>query len=236
MTVRPMTQQEKLYCYTQSGQLRAQTGNIGYLRADMDLGGKGFYSTWNGFDQARNTPAFRQSLSKTVSYLCAGARPDAFLRDRDALASYCLRHPEARIGDTDSFGFRVQDGEYAHMMRLCPERGEYNLYVYCYVSALLDSHLEKAQRGIRFINSSYQDLFTLPDGGRILIRWNTGEQAEEVCRYIDPYHVQIGSSGIHIYHICEFAEKMERAGACVYPADRVAFRSRPQKEAEGPAV
>ena len=45
MTVRPMTKPEMMYCYTQSQQIRSQTGNIGYLRADMDTNGKGFFST-----------------------------------------------------------------------------------------------------------------------------------------------------------------------------------------------
>ncbi len=34
ITLRPMTQEERLYSYTQSSQIGSQTGNIGHLRAD----------------------------------------------------------------------------------------------------------------------------------------------------------------------------------------------------------
>ena len=40
--VRPMTEAEQLYSYTQSQQIQGQTGCIGYLRADMDTDGNGF--------------------------------------------------------------------------------------------------------------------------------------------------------------------------------------------------
>ena len=35
MTIRPMTAQERLYAFTQSQQIMAQTGCIGHLRGDM---------------------------------------------------------------------------------------------------------------------------------------------------------------------------------------------------------
>lgn len=43
-------------------------------------------------------------------------------------------------------------------MRLNPNRGEYNLYCYCYQREWLDNHLQKAEKGIRFkvINLSYE--------------------------------------------------------------------------------
>ena len=44
MTIRPITKTERMYCYTQSQQIRSQTGNIGYLRADMDTDGTGFFA------------------------------------------------------------------------------------------------------------------------------------------------------------------------------------------------
>ena len=37
--------------------------------------------------------------------------------------------------------------------------------------------------------------------------YDWGEKAEKTCRYIDEYHTEVGSS---LYHICEFAERMER--------------------------
>ena len=74
---------------------------------------------------------------------------------------------------------------------------------------------------IRFINSDYQTLFHLPDGGRIRITYPDREPAERVCRFIDEYHTDIGG---HHYHICEFAERMEQSGATYEPV-----QAEPQK-------
>lgn len=62
------------------------------------------------------------------------------------------------------------------------------------------------QKRVRFITSGYVTLFFVDDGGEIEIRVD-GIWQKAICRYIDEYHVKIGSS---VYHICEFAETMER--------------------------
>ena len=108
------------------------------------------------------------------------------------------------------YGVRVDTEHYAFLMRLNPYKGEYNLYCYCYRKDWLDSHLERAKKGIRFIDSGYNDLFNLPDGGTIQINYLNDKPEQRVCRYIDPYHVEIGNN---LYHICEFAERMENIGA-----------------------
>lgn len=69
-------------------------------------------------------------------------------------------------------------------------------------------------KNIRFIDSRYQELFQIPDGGSIRITHADGESVVRKCSYIDDYHTQIGNG---IYHICEFAEKMERIGATYKP-------------------
>jgi hypothetical protein len=67
---------------------------------------------------------------------------------------------------------------------------------------------------IRFIDSLYIELFTIPDGGYITITLNNGEQLIRKCRFHGDCHVDVGSS---VYHICEFAEKMERNGNTYAP-------------------
>ena len=71
---------------------------------------------------------------------------------------------------------------------------------------------------IRFINSDYQTLFHLPDGGRIRITYPDREPADRVCRFIDEYHTEVGG---YCYHICEFAERMEKIGAKYEPLDYI---------------
>ena len=92
-------------------------------------------------------------------------------------------------------------------MRLNPDRGEYNLYCYCYRRDWLDQHMKDAEKGIRFIDSHYKELFRIPDGGKVKIHYSWNEDQIRTCRYIDDYHVEIGSN---LYHICEFIKCGEK--------------------------
>lgn len=71
---------------------------------------------------------------------------------------------------------------------------------------------------IRFINSDYKTLFHLPDGGRIRLTSSDGKHFDYVCRFIDECHTEIGG---WCYHICEFAEGMERNGTKYEPLDYI---------------
>ena len=64
-------------------------------------------------------------------------------------------------------------------------------------------------KDIRFIDSHYKDLFRIPDGGCIQIHY-PDETVVKPCKFIDEYHTQIGTM---VFHICQFAEIMERNGA-----------------------
>lgn len=71
------------------------------------------------------------------------------------------------------------------------------------------------QNEIRFINSRYDTLFKLTDGDKVRIVTPDGEKMDrEVKGYGDGYHVQIGAN---TYHICQFAELMERNRNTVVP-------------------
>ena len=69
-------------------------------------------------------------------------------------------------------------------------------------------------RDVRFIDSHYNALFKVPDGGKVVITHFDGTVAVRRCAYIDDYHAMIGSS---VYHICEFAEAMEQNGNTYAP-------------------
>ena len=69
---------------------------------------------------------------------------------------------------------------------------------------------------IRFIDPHYNLKFYLPDGGKIRITNRNGESFERPCKYIDDYHLYVGSC---CYHICEFAERMEVNGSKVEPIE-----------------
>ena len=44
-----------------------QTGFIGYLRADMDSNGEGFFSTWNDFRKDLKTQAFKDEFDEVIA-------------------------------------------------------------------------------------------------------------------------------------------------------------------------
>ena len=73
---------------------------------------------------------------------------------------------------------------------------------------------DRLDKKVRFIDSRYNELFTVPDGGNVIISYEDGETFVRPCKYIDDYHTQIGHN---IYHICEFAERMERVKATYAP-------------------
>lgn len=73
---------------------------------------------------------------------------------------------------------------------------------------------EEGKREIRFIDAKYNTYFSVPDGANIILNTFEGEQRILPCEYIDDYHAQIGNA---VYHICQFAENMERAGAIYAP-------------------
>ena len=69
----------------------------------------------------------------------------------------------------------------------------------------------KQEKSIRFINSRYDELFRIPEGGTIQVTF-PDRQFIEKCWYIDDYHTKIGNT---VYHICEYAELLERnEGRC----------------------
>ena len=218
MTIRAMNPAERNYCYAQSQQISMQTGLIGHLRADMDSSGTGFFSSFFNFRADLKTEDFKTEFDEVINALRFDENYGGILKDRSALSSYCHGTPESSFGgDGREFGFRVDTKQYSYMLRLNPNRGEYNLYCYCYQKKWLDRHLQQAERGIRFINLHYKELFRIPDGDKIRIIHSDGEKTDYTCRYIDDYHVEIGSGWNSLLHICQFAEIMERNGSTVIP-------------------
>lgn len=218
MTMRAMNPAERNYCYAQSQQISMQTGLIGHLRADMDSSGTGFFSSFFNFRADLKTEDFKTEFDAVINALRFDESYGGILKDRSALSSYCHGIPESSfVGDGREFGFRVDTKQYSYMLRLNPNRGEYNLYCYCYQKKWLDRHLQQAERGIRFINLHYKELFRIPDGDKIRIIHSDGEKTDYTCRYIDDYHVEIGSGWNSLLHICQFAEIMERNGSTVIP-------------------
>ena len=210
--LRPMERSERQFSYSNSDQISLQTGLIGHLRADMDTDGTGFFSSWFGYNDDLKTEEFKKEFDGVINSLRAEGH---FLKNRKALAIYCYSHPDTSFGNDREYGVTAVTEDYIYLLRLNPNKGEYNLYCYCYKKIRLQDHMREARKGIRFITPMYDDLFRLPDGGKIRITYEDGVSEERICRYIDPYHLE--TEWRRIFHICEFAEWIQRIGATVEP-------------------
>ena len=175
----PLKGKEWLYTYRNSQHISMQTGLIGYIRADMGTNGNGFWSSWNSFRDDLNTPQFN---SEKVDIINSFLDDGGFLSSRNDLAKFCRSDKVFPYETGRDYGVRVNTQDYAYLMRLNPYKGEYNLYCYCYKKDWLDSHLEKAERGIRFINLDYKEIFRIEDGDKIRITYFDGEKVDKICR------------------------------------------------------
>ena len=72
------------------------------------------------------------------------------------------------------------------------------------------------KKEIRFIDSHYNELFRIPDGGQIMITTSSGDKIRANCKYIDEYHTDIDG---RCYHICQWAELNEQNGRTYAPAE-----------------
>lgn len=203
---------EELYTYSQSHQICMQTGFIGYMRADFGSDGKQFFSTLNEFSNTLKTPEFAADLDFIINDFRS---EDCMFQSRDKLNTFCAMHPEWKTGGgREYYGVRVDTTNYTYMLRFTPRQGDYNIYCHCYKREWLDKHLDNAARGIRFIDPNYNEKFVIADGDSVRITMSDGSSADRTCRYIDDYHLEVGSE---LYHICQFAELMQKNGNKVIP-------------------
>lgn len=212
LDMRALTEKEDKYTFSNSMQISMQCGLIGHLRADMNSDGNGFFSSWEDYRKELKTDEFKDEFDKVINSL---REEGDILYNRKSLAKYCYSSPQAKMNnEQDYYGVRVDTEKYAYLCRLNPNKGEYNLYCYCYIKDWLDKHIRSADKGIRFITPEYKEKFRISDGEKIRITFSDGEVKDRVCRYIDDNHVEVGDD---LYHICEFAERMEQCGATFIP-------------------
>lgn len=208
MEIRPMTQEEQIYAYKQSMQIEGQTGSIGHLTGDFGESGTGHDSTWNDHWERYKTEDFQSELDAFVKTL--RSEKYGLLASRKEMVEYTRKFPDSAIFGKGSmeYGFRADTERHAYLIRCNPSKGIYDIY--CYVSRQLDRHMDNARQGIRFIEPDYKEKFCIPDGGKIVVTTGWGKKIEHTCRFIDEYHTEVGN---HLYHICQFAELMQKNGS-----------------------
>lgn len=213
--INPLTIEERKYTYAQSTQIRGQTGSIGHLRGDFDTGEQ-FYTTWNEHSSSLKTPEFISELDSVINELRSNSC--GLLKSRRSMVDFARKNPESSFKGayTTEYGFRVDTEKHSYLLRCNPTQGDYNFYCFCYQREWLNRHIDKARQDIRFIDSEYKELFRLPDGEQITVTDTEGHKRDFTCRYIDEYHLEVGNN---LYHICQFAEIMERNGSAYQPKE-----------------
>ncbi|GFH88770.1 hypothetical protein IMSAGC002_00008 [Lachnospiraceae bacterium] len=215
MEIRPLTQAEQKYAYEQSMQISMQTGSIGVMHGGYKSD-REFYSRFHDLNERWKTGEFEEGLENFLNIVSSDK--DGFMRNLDTMREYTSCHPQNAFPGKDGmeYGFRADTEKYAYVMRCNPAKENDNVEIHCYVKEWLDHHIREAEKGIRFIDSRYRELFHIADGEKIVITDTRREKTEYVCRYIDEYHTEVGS---HLYHICQFAEIMERNGSEYAPVE-----------------
>lgn len=213
---RAANQSEMVYAFEQSQQLTLQTTRIGCLRGDFGRGNE-FNSTWtDGYTQYK-TPEFQREFDEVINALRFQPAENNILGSFSNMERAChspssYKIPYKSFGE--QFCFRADTEKYSYIIRCLPHKGDYNFYVAAYEKDSLDKHIKRAEKGIRFITSRYDNLFTINDGDLIQITYDNGEKQERVCRYIDECHLEVDNN---LFHICQFAEIMESNGYKVVP-------------------
>lgn len=145
-SIRLMKPEERAFAYTQDQQTLHSSGCIGHLRVDMDSTGTGFFSSWDTHSPLLKDDAFKTEFDKIIHELRFNEELGGILANRSSMSKFCHAIPGSEITDDGrNFGFRVDTDEYAYMLRLNPNKGEYNAYIYAYDREMLDTFLEPAQ-------------------------------------------------------------------------------------------
>lgn len=217
MTLRAAKENEMLYAFRQSQQLKMQTGYVGYLRGDFGSQGNEFYSTWMDEIKDRKTLEFQLEFDDVINALRDDPKYRGILRNLEDMKLLCSARPQGYISFDQmpyTYAFRADTENYSYLIKCQTSKGDYNFYVMAYEKDSFDRHLKNAEKGIRFVDSRYKNLFTIPDGDKIQITFYDGSKELRTCRYIDECHLEVGRN---LYHICDFADKMQEAGNSFIP-------------------
>ena len=210
--IRKITDSERRFAYSQSPQLDIRTGCIGvlhgYLRsADIEL-----FQEWDKHLRIPNTIHFQNIFDQAMQ---------TFMTDEQfttTLESLSFQSDITKIADKSLlYGVRIDVGKYTFLLRVSTDKIMHNLHCYCYYRRSLDRHMQKADRGIRFITPNDQELFRLDDGDSIRILLQNHYYVDKPCRYVYNEHVEVGCQ---LYHLAEFADQMADLSRKVIPYRR----------------
>lgn len=131
---RAMIEAEDKYTFRQSSQISGQTGLIGYLRADMDTDGNGFFASWNDWRKDLKTDEFKAEFDEVINSL---REEGDILHNRKALASYCYLIPDLEAPESPKVG------KYGMLRRAYLREHKDGIYTGMMLDGTLNRHLEE---------------------------------------------------------------------------------------------
>lgn len=104
---------------------------IGHLRMDFGSGSEFWTTWWPHAAHAHNDAVFKAEFDALINQL----RLKLF-KNRTSMYAYLAEHPAQLLetGAVRSYGYRAQSKHYCYFIRCTPEPGNYNGYVYCYLT------------------------------------------------------------------------------------------------------
>ena len=217
MTMRPAAPAEQLYASDQSARIATLCRSPGYLFGELDKNISVFFRNWMRNDPAEDTPEFKAEFKAVLDMLRSDPQYGFVLKNLPLMNVYCLNNAEGMCNQGRDFVFRADTQDYSYLIRCIPYGEDNHVYIHPYRRERLDSHMKQAEKGIRFITPHYEEKFRIADGDMVRIKCWDGRELDHVCRYIDDCHVEIGKGWDNLFHICQFAEMMERNGNSVIP-------------------
>jgi hypothetical protein len=148
------------------------------------------------------SPEARKVAINERNYLCYEGGCDEAVVVRELLDKKLWVLPE-RMGDKA----RYEDSIDQSLQRWRPEYWQARQKA---VQAISEAVMPDARRDIIFRDHNYKEAFRIKDGDSIKITVAyDGEEIVRKCRFLDEYHMNVGSS---CYHMDEFMEKMKKVG------------------------
>ena len=207
-----LRREERMYTYALPNDICYRAGLVGYLRGDFGSGNE-FWTSFFDVNTSLKTDEFKEDLDLVVNSM---RKKEMLLCDRRSMCRFVDGYPDSQeetMSGTVAF-FREDTGKYCFLIRVNPTKGDYNFYIYGYRKEFFLSHTYRTGKGIRFIDAHYDELFRISDGSKIKITDSSGKVEEYTCYFIDEYHTYVGRT---VFHICEFAERMQANGRTYEP-------------------
>ena len=178
--------------------------------------GQEFYTSWFDHRSEYKTDEFKTVLDEVVNAL---REKNGLLCTRDSMTKFCYQRPEAEFEGNylcAEYGFKVQTPQHPICSDATPIM---ETTIFTSTPTLPDSWnttWKRPNRASGLSRPATRSCSVSPMATTSAFSWRWRNPRPHLP-IIDETHVEIGSDWHNLYHICQFAEMMERNGNAVIP-------------------